>query len=48
VTPAIQTHNTFVIANSFNFVMALEVELQPELDSAWVIRRGEAGELTCR
>src|SRR5215475_1294363 len=46
--PAIQTHNTFVIANSFNFVMALEVELQPELDSTWIIRRGEAGELTCR
>ena len=27
---------------------SLEVELQPELDSAWIIRRGEAGELTWR
>src|SRR5262245_1845774 len=44
----IQTHNTFVIANSFKFLMALEVELRRELDNAWIIRRGEAGDLTWR
>src|SRR5215468_2178818 len=40
--PIIQTHNTYVIANSFKFVMALEVELRPNLNNAWFIRRGEA------
>src|SRR5215471_3691384 len=46
--PTIKTHNAFVIANSFKIDMALEVELQPELDNARVIRRGEAGELVRR
>src|SRR5262249_21885833 len=46
--PIIQTHNTFVIANSFKFVMALEVELRPNLNNAWFIRRGEARELVRR
>src|SRR5215813_3861864 len=46
--PIIQTHNTFVIANSFKFVMALAVELRPQLENAWVIRRGEARELARR
>src|SRR5262249_15001997 len=46
--PTIKTHNIFVIANSFKFDMTLEVELQPELDSARLICRGEAGELAWR
>src|SRR5262245_32936113 len=46
--PTIKTHKTFVIANSFKVDMELEVELQPELDDAWIIRRGESGELACR
>src|SRR5262245_42455301 len=48
VAPIIQTHNTIVIANSFKLIMALEVELRPELNNAWVIRRGEARELARR
>src|SRR5215471_18349926 len=43
--PIIKTHNTFVIANSFKFGMASEVEFQPELNNARVIRRCEAREL---
>src|SRR5262245_14470187 len=46
--PVIPTDKTFATTNSFNFVMALKVELHPELNDAWLISRGEAGKLARR